>query len=235
MVSSVHGANRGGMEPKFQWAARREPNTYQGALRWGWPRGGCGAGWILARSRGPCIRCRARPSLRSIGGGREGGATPPRYYLGRRGARREPRPERTRGGGFRPESAARQPCCDRRRAAVGIPGLGHFPGFPAVGVTKPNALPRGRPWAGRKGRGRCLGGFLLFLPRAWGKGRKVPPSSPVLAAAEGSAWATSPSPQENPIKGSICPRAEGLRGFGHAPASKDMGVPAAPHPRPRLL
>lgn len=175
------------------------------------------------------------PPCGASGGGREGGATPPRYYLGHRGARREPRPERTRGGGFRPESAARQPCCDRRRAAVGIPGLGHFPGFPAVGVTKPNALPRGRPWAGRKGRGRCLGGFLLFLPRAWGKGRKVPPSSPVLATAEGSAWATSPSPQENPIKGSICPRAEGLRGFGHAPASKDMGVPAAPHPRPRLL
>lgn len=199
------------------------------------PVGGAGRAGSSLGAEVPAFDVGLAPACGASGGGREGGATPPRYYLGRRGARREPRPERTRGGGFRPESAARQPCCDRRRAAVGIPGLGHFPGFPAVGVTKPNALPRGRPWAGRKGRGRRLGGFLLFLPRAWGKGRKVPPSSPVLATAEGSAWATSPSPQENPIKGSICPRAEGLRGFGHAPASKDMGVPAAPHPRPRLL
>lgn len=113
------------------------------------------------------------PPCGASGGGREGGATPPRYYLGRRGARREPRPERTRGGGFRPESAARQPCCDRRRAAVGIPGLGHFPGFPAVGVTKPNARSPGvGPGRGGRGVGGASAGSCCFCPEHGGRGAR---------------------------------------------------------------
>lgn len=147
------------------------------------PVGGAGRAGSSLGAEVPAFDVGLAPACGASGGGREGGATPPRYYLGRRGARREPRPERTRGGGFRPESAARQPCCDRRRAAVGIPGLGHFPGFPGS-----------RPWASpsptRAPQGSALGG----AEGAWAVPRRVPAvSAPSMGeGAQGPAFVTSP-------------------------------------------
>lgn len=137
------------------------------------PVGGAGRAGSSLGAEVPAFDVGLAPPCGASGGGREGGATPPRYYLGRRGARREPRPERTRGGGFRPESAARQPCCDRRRAAVGIPGLGHFPGFPGPWASpSPTRSPGVGPGRGGRGVGGASAGSCCFCPEHGGRGAR---------------------------------------------------------------